>query len=122
MSDDTHFRIHGIAARLGKKKVDEILKRYGTGESARSLAKECDVAASALVRLLRENNVIVRRQVVTPELKARLAKEYEAGATVAELEDRHQISHGSVLRTLHKAGVAMRAKVPRSTRNARATD
>lgn len=109
----TPFQAHNIADRLGAEKVSEILWRYQTGESARSLAQEHDVAPSALVRLLRDNNVTVRRKVVSAETKALMVREYEAGATVAELEDRHQLSHGSVLRALHGAGVAMRAKAPR---------
>ncbi|MEV8339697.1 hypothetical protein [Leucobacter sp. NPDC077196] len=111
--NEQQFQVHNIGDRLGQEKVREILRRYGEGESARSLAQEYGVAPSALVRLLRENNVVVRRKVVSPETKALLVKEYEEGATVAELEDRHQLSHGSVLRALHRAGVQMRAKAPR---------
>lgn len=114
-SGDTGYRVHGIANRLGKNNVYEILKRYGAGENARSLAREYDVAASTLVRLLRENSVVVTRKVITPEQRARLTREYEAGATVAELEDRHYLSHRSVLRALHKAGAQMRAKTPNNT-------
>lgn len=109
---ETGYRVHGIADRLGKKKVDRILKRYRAGESARSLAREYDVAPSALVRLLRESSVVMRRKVISSETKALLVKGYEEGATIAELEDRHHLSHGSVLRALHKAGVQMRAKTP----------
>lgn len=116
------FQVHSIGERLGQEKVREILRRYRQGESARSLATEYGVAPSALVRLLRENNVVVRRKVVSPETKALLVKEYEEGATVAELEGRHQLSHGSVLRALHKAGVEMRAKAPRPTSEAKTTD
>ncbi|MHA3723015.1 hypothetical protein ACXR2T_03970 [Leucobacter sp. HY1910] len=113
-AENAKFQAHDIASRLGKEKVSGILQRYNAGESARALALEYEVATSALTRLLRENSVVVRRKVVTPEIKAILAREYEAGATVAELEDQHQLSHGSVLRALHGAGVEMRAKAPRS--------
>ena len=42
-----------------------------------------------------------------------MARNYAAGMTVAELKDKHGVSHGAVLRALHRAGVEMRAKAPR---------
>lgn len=107
------FRVHNIAERLGQEVVNEILRRYGAGESATALAKDHDVAPSALLRLLRENNVVVRRKTISSDIKRLLSTEYEAGATIAELEAKHALSHGSVLRALHSAGVSMRAKAPR---------
>ena len=109
----TPFQAHNIADRLGAERVSGILRRYKAGESARSLAQEHDVAPSALVRLLRDINVTVRRKVVSAETKALIVHEYEAGATVAKLEETHRLSHGSVLRALHGAGVEMREKAPR---------
>ena len=107
------FKTHRLSARLSSEKIDNILHRYSLGESARALATEANVAPSALIRLLRERNVVVRRQVVTAEVEQALAQGYEAGMTVAELKDKHELSHGAVLRALHRAGVEMRAKAPR---------
>jgi hypothetical protein len=107
------YQVHRLEARLGAERVEEIVRRYQAGESARSLANEYGVAPSALIRLLRERNVVVRRQIVTPEQEATMAREYEAGATIAELERMHDFSHGAVLRALHRSGAEMRAKAPR---------
>ena len=107
------YQVHKLSARLSTDQIDEIVRRYGTGESARLLATELGVAPSALLRLLRERNVVVRRQVITPEQKDLMARNYAAGMTVAELKDKHGVSHGAVLRALHRAGVEMRAKAPR---------
>jgi len=93
---------------LGAENVEEIIRRYMAGESATSLAKEFEVAPSALLRLLRERNVVVRRRLVTEELEQELAQDYEAGMTVAAIETKHRLSHNAVLRALHRAGVEMR--------------
>jgi hypothetical protein len=112
-SKPAEFRVHRLSARLSPETIGQIVGRYETGESARSLAQEFTLAPSALLRLLREQNVVVRQQVVSPELEQVMAREYEAGLTVAELKDKHGFSHGAVLRSLHRAGVEMRAKAPR---------
>jgi hypothetical protein len=107
------YDVHNLSARLGTGQIDEIVRRYGTGESARLLATESGVAPSAPLRLLRERNVLVCRQLVTPELQSLVAQGYETGMTVAELRGKHVVSHGAVLRALHRTGVTMRAKAPR---------
>jgi transcriptional regulator with XRE-family HTH domain len=107
------FQIHRLSARLSPETIDDIVRRYAAGESARSLAQQIGIAPSALLRLLRERNVVVRQQVVTPELEQAMATGYKAGMTVAELKEKHGLSHGAVLRTLHRMGVEMRAKAPR---------
>ena len=112
-SEPTIFQIHRLSARLGGEQIGDILRRYESSESARSLASEFDVAPSALIRLLRERNVVVRRQVVTEQIEQAMAREYESGMTMAEVETKHGLSHGAVLRALHRAGVEMRAKAPR---------
>ncbi len=103
------FKVHRLSARLGSSTVDEIVRRYQLGESATSLAKEYGVAPSALLSLMREQNVVVRERFISPELAETMAGEYRAGATVAELEERHGRSHNAVLRALRSVGVEMRA-------------
>lgn len=107
------FKLHRLEARLGPEAVAEVVRLYESGESATAIAKDLDVAPSALIRLLRKQNAVVRRQVVSSDDTQELAREYEAGATMAELEKKHRLSHGAVLRALRRAGVQMRAKAPR---------
>lgn len=71
------------------------------------------MASSALTRMLKAQGVELTKRKVSDTEVATLAKEYEAGATIRELEDRHELSHGAVLRSLHRVGVEMRAKAPR---------
>ncbi|WP_156156741.1 helix-turn-helix domain-containing protein [Microbacterium azadirachtae] len=109
----TIYRPHPLPERLGPRKVADIVRRYQEGESARSLAEKYKVAPSAVTRLLRENNVVVKKRTVTEAEARRIAKEYEAGATMRDIEKNHGLSHGAVSRTLHRVGVEMRASAPR---------
>jgi hypothetical protein len=107
------YQPHGVSRRLGPKKVAEAIRRYEGGESARSIAAGFEVSTAAIVNLLRDNAVVVKKRRVTDAEARRMAEEYEAGATMAEIEKKHNLSHGAVLRSLHRSGVAMRAKAPR---------
>ncbi|WP_420898072.1 helix-turn-helix domain-containing protein [Cryobacterium lyxosi] len=111
--EPAEFQLHRLSSRLSAQQIKDIVRRYEAGESARTLASEFGVAPSALLRLLRERNVVVRQQVVTPEQDETMARDYEAGMTMAELEEKHGLSHGAMLRALHRRGVAMRPKAPR---------
>jgi len=111
------LRSQPLPRRLGPKKVTDIMQRYEAGESARSLADRHGVATSALIRLLRENNVVVRKRKVTDAETRRMAKDYEAGATMRELEAKYGLSHGAVSRALHRSGVKTRASAPRRKRD-----
>jgi len=107
------YRPHGLSGRLGRKKVHDIIRRYEGGESARSVATSYGVSTSAVVNLLRDNSVVVKKRRVTEAEARKLAKEYEAGSTMRELQATYDLSHGAVMRALHRAGVQMRAKAPR---------
>lgn len=107
------YRSQELSKRLGEKKVAELVRRTEAGESVRSLARELDVANSALTRMLRAQGVTIQKRKVSDDEAAAMAKEYQAGATMRELEASHGLSHGAVLRALHRVGVEMRAKAPR---------
>lgn len=107
------YRCHELSKRLGTARVDELCGRARAGESVRSLAREVGVANSALTRMLREQGVEISKRKVSDDEAAAMAAEYEAGATMAELEKKYELSHGAVLRSLHRSGVETRAKAPR---------
>ncbi|MDX2375622.1 hypothetical protein M4I32_02270 [Microbacterium sp. LRZ72] len=115
LSVPTVYKPHELSRRFGAAKVEELVQRARTGESVRSLARELDVASSALTRMLREQGVEISKRQVTDDEATSLAAEYEDGATMAELEKMYSLSHGAVLRSLHRSGVTMRASAPRRT-------
>ena len=63
--------------------------------------------------MLREQGVEISKRRVGEDEANAMAREYQAGATMAELEKEHGLSHGAVLRSLHRSGAEMRAKAPR---------
>ena len=107
------YRDHELSKRLGSMKVEELARRARAGESVRSLARELNVANSALTRMLRERGVKISKRKVTDDEAAAMAREYEAGSTMAELEKKYELSHGAVLRALHRCEAKMRASAPR---------
>jgi len=107
-SETTEFKVHRLSARLNAELIDNVIQRYESGESARSLATEIGIAPSALLRLFRERNVTVQPRFVTPEQGQAMAKDYTAGMTVVQLEAKYRFSHNAVLRALRNAGVEMR--------------
>lgn len=92
-----------LGQRLSRALIDELIRRHSEGESVRILAGEIGVAASALVRLLRDEGLVIEKPKVSEALVRQLAAEYEAGATMRELEQKHGLSHGVVFRALHRA-------------------
>jgi hypothetical protein len=106
-------RGQALPKRFGPEKVATIVRRHEGGESARSLARKYGVAASAIIRLLGENNVVVKKRKVTDAEARRLATEYEAGAPMREVEVKHGLSHGAVSRALHRVGIDARPSAPR---------
>ncbi|GAB2513302.1 hypothetical protein GCM10027267_07420 [Paramicrobacterium agarici] len=109
------YRPQELAKRLGEKKVAELMRRIETGESVRSLARELRVANSALTRMLRAQGTTVTKRKVNDATARQMAAEYEAGATMRELEMKFGLSHGAVHRALHRVGIEPRAQAPRTS-------
>lgn len=96
-------RATALGQRLSRARIEELVRRHSEGESVRTLAVEVDVAASALVRLLRSEGLVIEKRKLSDALVQQLAVEYDAGATMRELEQSHGLSHGVVFRALHRA-------------------
>lgn len=107
------YRARALTKRFAQATLAEIVRRAKAGESARSLAKAFEVAPSAMTKLLRDRGVTPTKRIVTDDETAVLTQEYEAGATMRQLEAKHGLSHGAVFRALHRSGVETRAKAPR---------
>jgi transposase-like protein len=109
------YRPQELSKRLGEKKVAELVRRVEAAESVRSLARELGVANSALTRMLRAQDTTITKRKVSDAAARQMAKEYEAGATMRELEMTFGLSHGGVHRALHRVGIEPRAQAPRTS-------
>lgn len=59
-----------------------VAARYAAGETSTALAAEYGVAKSTILRLLRENRVVVRRQPLTTEQVSEAVRLYESGLSL----------------------------------------
>lgn len=66
--------------------------------------------------MLREEGVVISTRNVSDDEAAEMAAEYAAGARMAELEKKYELSHGAVFRALHRTGVETRDMAPRRQR------
>ena len=103
LSRPARYQAHELSKRLGPDVVRDLVTRAKAGESARALARDMQVAPSAMTRLLREQGVTVSKRKVTNKEAAEMKREYEAGVTMAQLEAKYSLSHGAVYRALHRA-------------------
>ena len=99
-----------LVKRLDAEQIADLAARASAGASANSLAGELGVSTSALVRLLRAQGVELKISRVTDLQRRQLVLEYEAGATMVELEAKHSLSHNTVLRALHRGGAKLRSR------------
>lgn len=102
--------IHRIDRRLGTEKVSAIAAAYKAGATARSIASEYGVSQTALVQLLCDAGVPIRRQPLTEEQLARIVGLYKQGASTYEIERATGIPKSTVGRALNEAGVQMRPR------------
>lgn len=72
---------HTVLARLGEEACELIIKRYSNGEPAGKIAEDYGVARNAILNLLRRNNVVVRRQPLSEELKGALTLDFGHGVS-----------------------------------------
>ena len=103
-------RPHAVGRRLGPESCADIMRRYAAGESAKALAEDYDVARNAVMNLLRNNGVVVRRQPLPNDLRPLAAADYERGATIAQIASRYGISYGHASTVLTEAGVTKRPR------------
>ncbi len=86
------------------------MRRYVAGETAKALADEFGIARNSVLNLLREHNIVVRRQPPTVDQRVAFVTEYESGASISEIANRHGVAFGTVQKALSTAMVRMRPR------------
>ena len=71
--------IRDVERRLGAEKIAQIVAEYEAGESTRALETKYGVGKTAIVSLLRKQNVTIRNQPIEPELVERALELRAAG-------------------------------------------
>lgn len=94
--------------RLSDTARADVIARYEAGETSTALAIEYGVAKSTILNLLRANNVVVRRQPLTPHQVSDAARLYESGLSLSEVAMKLNINQETMRMAVVKAGVVLR--------------
>lgn len=96
--------------RLSGADRAKIVMRYQTGEPSTALATEFGVAKTTILGVLRENNVVMRRQSLTSEQLAEAAKLYTAGSSLSQVAAELNLKQDTVRLALKAGGVQLRPR------------
>jgi DNA-binding CsgD family transcriptional regulator len=94
--------------RLSPASQAELVRRYSSGETSTALAEELKVAKSTVLRILRENSVVVRRQPLTAKQVSEAKHLYESGLSLSEVAERLKVNQETMRVAIIKAGVELR--------------
>ncbi|WP_424447932.1 helix-turn-helix domain-containing protein [Microbacterium arborescens] len=103
--------------RLSPDAQSEVVRRYSGGETSTVLAEEFKVAKSTILRILRENSVVVRRQPLTGKQVSMAKRLYESGLSLSEVADQMFVNQETMRVAIIAAGVELRP--PTGGRNRR---
>lgn len=99
-----------LRRRLAPAVIRKLVHRYTEGEPSTKLCEEFKIAKSALLKILREEGVVLRRQSPTTDAIAEAVRLYGQGLSIARIANNLAISGTSVRRALLGAGVEMRTR------------
>ncbi|WP_298875341.1 helix-turn-helix domain-containing protein [uncultured Microbacterium sp.] len=95
--------------RLSPASQDEVVRRYSDGSAtSTALAEEFKVAKSTILRILRENNVVVRRQPLTGTQVTQAKRLYKSGLSLSEVAAQMSVNQETMRVAIIAAGVKLR--------------
>lgn len=101
-----------MAKRQGKLfgKEQEIIAKYNSGMGYEQLGREYDVSGSAIHKMLKKNNVLLRPKKITPEeTKLKIIQLYKDGKSMEEAGKPFGLGSASVLSYLREYNVPSRS-------------
>lgn len=94
--------------RLSDEARNEVAVRYEAGNTTTQLASDYGVSKSTIVGILRERNVVVRRQALRPEQVSDAAQLYAEGLPLSQVAARLRVNQETMRVAIIAAGVQMR--------------
>ncbi|WP_432733135.1 hypothetical protein [Microbacterium sp. MM2322] len=85
-----------------------MVERYEAGEMSTDLATELGVAKTTILAILREANVVRRRQSLTPGQVADATLLYESGRSLSQVAEKMSLKQDTIRLALKAAGVKLR--------------
>lgn len=103
-------RVHAIERRLEASVVEKLVQDYEAGVPTTQLTKKYDIGKGTVLKLLRDHDVRVRRQGLSPAEIAEAIDLYTAGWSFAKIEAKFGHAHTLIREALLVAGVTMRPR------------
>jgi hypothetical protein len=94
--------------RLSLADRARVVERYEAGEVSTDLAIEFGVAKTTILAILREANVVRRRQPLTPRQVADATALYESGRSLSQVAAKTRLKQDTIRVALKAAGVKLR--------------
>jgi len=94
--------------RLRKDEIDEIVRKYQSGQTTQELAREYGCHNNTVSGCLKSAGVTMRLQPPSAELIDQMVRLYESGMSLAQTGQQVGVSAQSVLKYVHAAGVVTR--------------
>lgn len=94
--------------RLSDEARAEVIVKYEAGATSTSLAAAYGVAKSTILGVLRANNVVVRRQPLSPECVVEAARLYRSGLSLSEVADRLAVNQETMRVAIIEHGLRLR--------------
>ncbi|MEV7757809.1 hypothetical protein AB0O16_07725 [Microbacterium sp. NPDC089180] len=94
--------------RLSDDQRAEVARRYESGATTTQLARDYGVAKSTIIGILRDKDVVVRRQPLTPEQVREAAHLYRDGLSLSQVATQLGVNQETMRVAIIKAGVALR--------------
>lgn len=83
-------------------------QRYASGETSTALASDFKVAKSNVLRVLRENSVVVRRQPLTANQVTQAKRLCRSGLSLSEVAEQMSVNQETMRVAIVKAGATVR--------------
>jgi len=95
---------------LGATDVDDIVKKYGSGETTQQIGAHFGISKSRVATVLREQGITIRRQGLTEEQVKEAATLYAAGRSLEWIGARYNVSHTTVATALRRQEIQLRPR------------
>ena len=99
---------HKVVDRLSAEQLAEIAQQYRAGTPTTALCRMHDLSKGAVLKVLTDAGVTMRRQPMTPRQIARAFKLYEAGDSLSIVAEKIGTPQATVRKGLLAAGVVLR--------------
>jgi DNA invertase Pin-like site-specific DNA recombinase len=102
------LNVRDVHRRLGREIIEQIVAEYEAGAHTTELMAKYRISKSSVLKILRENNVIMRRQPMTSQQIEEAVALYEQGNSPKTTADHLKLTQQNVRLALLNANIDLR--------------